>query len=315
MPAVSTESPIRHLLQIDGMSREELVALLDAGDAFRRRMDEGTVPRDTLAGRIVANLFFEDSTRTRCSFAVAAMRLGARVVDLTGIGSSISKGETIVDTALNVEAMGVDVLVVRCGEAGEPHQIARAVRCPVINGGDGRHGHPTQGLLDTLTLRRHLGELAGRRVAIVGDVANSRVARSTTHALTKLGADVVLVGPPDLVPRTYEQITDGPGAVAVSHDLDAVLDGLDAIVMLRVQFERHGAGSIGPDYRAYYGLTVERARALRPGVPVLHPGPMNRGLEIDSDVADDPERSIILDQVTNGVAIRMAVLTAVLQTD
>ena len=153
------------------------------------------------------------------------------------------------------------------------------------------------------------------RVAIVGDVANSRVARSTTHTLTKLGADVILVGPPDLVPRTFERITDGPGAVSVSHDLDAVLGGLDAIIMLRVQFERHGSGSIGSDYRAYYGLTVERARALRPGVPVLHPGPMNRGLEIDSDVADDPERSIILDQVTNGVAIRMAVLTSVLQTD
>ena len=238
---------------------------------------------------------------------MAARRLGAETIDLPAAASSLSKGESLLDTALNVEAMGADALVVRCPQAGTPRQIASAVGCSVINAGDGRHEHPTQALLDIFTLRRRWGDCAGRTVAIVGDIANSRVARSNLHGLTTLGADVLLVGPPTLVPRSMEGIGVGPGRVSVGHDLDAVLAEVDAIMMLRVQRERR-TGSPIEDYRAGYGLTVERAARLRPEAPVLHPGPMNRGVEIDSEVADDPARSVILEQVTNGVAVRMAVL-------
>ena len=212
------------------------------------------------------------------------------------------------DTALTVEAMGVDAIVLRAKPSGAPHLVARAVRIPVINAGDGRHEHPTQGLLDLLTMRRHLGELEGKTIAIVGDIANSRVARSNVHGLTTLGAQVHLIGPPSLAPASFEKIVAGPGRVIVSHDLDAVLDDVDAIMMLRVQFERQGVGGISDDYRRLYGLSAQRAARLRPEAIIMHPGPMNRGLEIDGEVADDPERSVIREQVTNGVAVRMAVL-------
>jgi aspartate carbamoyltransferase catalytic subunit len=241
---------------------------------------------------------------------VAANRLGATTVDLTVSGSSLSKGETLLDTALNLDAMGVDAIVIRSATSGTPHLVADAVACPVINAGDGRHEHPTQGLLDILTLRRRWGDIAGRTVVIVGDIANSRVARSNLHGLTTLGADVVLVGPPALVPMSFMKITAGPGRVSIEHDLDKTLSHADAVMMLRIQLERHdaGGGSIPPDYRRRYGLTVDRAASLAPEVLIMHPGPMNRGVEIDSEVADDPSRSVIMEQVTNGVAVRMAVL-------
>lgn len=305
------------------------LAELDAGTIRSllkqsRRMHEGLAsragPERTLAGKIVANLFFEDSTRTRTSFSVAAKRLGAEVVDLMGFASSVNKGETLVDTALNVEAMGVEALVIRAKQSGAAASIAAAVRCPVINGGDGRHEHPTQGLLDTYTLaesheRLDNFDLSGLKVLIVGDVASSRVARSAITCMSKLGAKVVCVGPPGLAPAGL-----GPLGCAVSHDLDEHLPSADAVMMLRMQFERHDGDDKGGgerkssviasvrEYRDGYALTGDRAAGLRPGCIVMHPGPMNRGLEIDGIVADGP-RSVILRQVTNGVAVRMAVLS------
>ena len=274
-----------------------------------------------LAGKIIANLFFEDSTRTRTSFSVAAKRLGAQVVDLMGFASSVNKGETLVDTALNVEAMGVDAIVVRAKQSGAAVQIAAAVKCPVINGGDGRHEHPTQGLLDTYTLAEAHGrldgfDLSGLKVLIVGDVASSRVARSAIVGMSKLGAEVVCVGPPGLAPGGLSTL-----GCKVSHDLDVYLPKADAVMMLRMQFERHDGEASGNgsgerksgviasvrEYRAGYALTAERAARLRAGCVVMHPGPMNRGIEIDGEVADG-ERSVILRQVSNGVAVRMAVL-------
>jgi aspartate carbamoyltransferase catalytic subunit len=298
----------RHLLGLDGMDRGVLEELLEEAERLRPVASGREPALRRLAGRIVANLFFEDSTRTRCSFTIAAKRLGAETVDVTTAGSSISKGESLLDTALTLEAMGVAGLVVRSPGSGTPHRIAGVVACPVINAGDGRHEHPTQGLLDILTLRQRLGSVTGRTVAIVGDVANSRVARSALFGLTVMGADVLLVGPPTLVPRDMAEISAGPGRVTVGHDLDAVLDRVDAIMTLRIQKERQTGEEIPPDYRQRYGLTIERARRLRPDAIVLHPGPMNRGVEIDSEVADDPGRSVIVRQVSNGVAIRMAVL-------
>lgn len=300
----------RHLLGLEGLSAGDLTGLLDEAERFGASA-AGRAPRSNhLVGRTIANLFFEDSTRTRLSFALAAKRLGADTLDLTNAGSSVSKGETIVDTALNIQAMGVDGFVVRSSASGGAVMIANAVNVPVINAGDGRHEHPTQGLLDLLTLRQRLGELRGKTVAIVGDVLNSRVARSAMHGLTTLGGHVVTIGPPVLVPSTFEKIVAGPGRVTISHDLDEVLPHCDAIIMLRVQFERiAGGGPLIPgDYRQLYGLTAARAAMLPPHAPVLHPGPMNRGLEIDSEVADDLNRSAILQQVSNGVAVRMAVL-------
>ncbi len=305
--ATTTQDQL-HLLGLEGMSRDEILEWLDIAEGFLD-IARGSAPSlETLRGKIVANLFFEDSTRTRGSFSVASKRLGADCIDLSGSGSSVSKGESIVDTALTVEAMGVDALVLRAKPSGTPHLVAKAVRIPVINAGDGRHEHPTQGLLDLLTMRRHLGELEGKTIAIVGDIANSRVARSNAHGLTTLGAQVHLIGPPSLAPASFEKITAGPGRVTVSHDLDAVLEDVDAIMMLRVQFERQGSNSISDDYRRLYGLSAQRAARLRPEAIIMHPGPMNRGLEIDGEVADDPERSVIREQVTCGVAVRMAVL-------
>ncbi len=299
-----------NLLGLDGVPADELVALLDEAEGFVAAA-RGRETSDLLAGRVIANLFFEPSTRTRCSFTVAANRLGASAIDLSGLGSSLSKGETVLATALNLEAMGVDAMVVRSARSGTPHLIAEAVTCPVINAGDGRHEHPTQGLLDILTLRRRWGDLTGRTVVIVGDIANSRVARSNLHGLTTLGADVVLVGPPALVPVSFTKITAGPGRVSIDNDLDKALLRADAVMTLRIQIERHGSddgGAIPPDYRRLYGLTVDRAASLPPKVLVMHPGPVNRGVEIDAEVADDPSRSVIMEQVTNGVAVRMAVL-------
>ncbi len=302
------------------MPATELRSLLAAARAMAERGAPGPV-NPTLNGRLVANLFFEDSTRTRTSFSIAAKRLGAEVVDLLGGISSVSKGETLIDTARNVEAMGVGALVVRARQSGAAEMIARSVACPVINAGDGRHEHPTQGLLDIYTLAEAHGrlgdfDLRGLRVAIVGDVAASRVARSAIAGLTVLGAEVVCVGPPAMAPQGLA----GLGA-RVSRDLDAVLEEMDAVMMLRIQFERYGekTGEKGAEpakaspiasireFRAFYALTVERAARLKPGAVVMHPGPINRGIELDAEVADG-ERSVILRQVSNGVIVRMAVL-------
>jgi len=310
----------RDLIDLEGHGAETITALLDAAARFAPAPGT-TMTRDaarqTLAGRVVANLFLEDSTRTRCSFALAAQRLGAIVVDLTERGSSVSKGETLADTARTIEAMGVDALVVRHAASGAPTLLAHAVRCPVINAGDGRHAHPTQGLLDLLALRERLGRLQGKHVAIVGDIGNSRVARSTLHGLVALGASVTLVGPPTLVPRGLLSIgrrtgdaaaRAGGAQVKISHDLDAVLPNVDAVMMLRVQLERAAGQAIASDYRQLYGLSADRVARLPSGAPILHPGPMNRGVEIDDSAADHPQRSLVLRQVALGVAVRMAVL-------
>ena len=297
------------LLAISGLPTSELENLLARAERLIPQA-VGDEPPDgrPLQGRTIANLFFEDSTRTRVSFEVAAKRLGADLVNLGAGGSSASKGETLVDTARNIEAMGIDVIVVRTSISGGARLVAGSVGCPVINAGDGRHEHPTQALLDVLSLRLRLGSLNGRRIAIVGDIANSRVARSTTHALVALGATVVVVGPPTLVPVGFELLATGPGKIEISFDLDGIIGHVDAIMMLRVQTERAAATGIAPDYRSRFGLTAARAARLAPEVPILHPGPVNRGVEIDDEVADDPHRSVILAQVGCGVAARMSVL-------
>jgi aspartate carbamoyltransferase catalytic subunit len=311
-----TTTAARDFLALEGLPADALVGWLDAAEAMLpyasgSRALTGPLP---LAGRVVANLFFEDSTRTRVSFEVAAKRLGAEVTNLASSGSSASKGETLLDTARNIEAMGVDAIVVRSAISGGAAMLARSLTIPVINAGDGRHEHPTQGLLDLLTLRRHFaashgaGTFAGRTVAIVGDVINSRVARSATHALVTLGATVLLVGPPTLVTADFEALAPGPGRIEVHHDLDAVMSRLDAIMMLRIQMERAAGSGVASDYRSQYGLTIVRAARLPPRAAILHPGPVNRGVELDDAVADDPRTSHILPQVTAGVATRMAVL-------
>ncbi len=293
------------------MTRPQLERLLAATLANVPYAEGRHAPKTTLDGRVVANVFFEDSTRTRCSFETAVHRLGGRVFSVTAAGSSASKGESLVDTALNIEAMGVAAVVVRCTISGGAAMVAKALRIPVINAGDGRHEHPTQGLLDVATLHEALGSLAGKTVVIVGDVVNSRVARSTTLALCLLGARVRLVGPPTLVSKSMEMLAGSNADVRVSHDLDAALPDADAVIMLRIQLERAAGGAISNDYRILYGLTEARIRSLRPHALVLHPGPMNRGVEIDDAVADDADRSRILRQVTLGVAARMAVLEAI----
>lgn len=299
-------------LTIAGMPRQELLRLI-AATQKNVPIAEGRSPnRTSLNGRVIANLFFEDSTRTRCSFETAVHRLGGQVFNLTPSGSSISKGESLVDTARNIECMGVAAIVVRCAVSGGAKMVADGVKCPVINAGDGRHEHPTQAILDVSTLIEEFGSVEGRTVAIVGDITNSRVARSVTHALSTLGAHVRLVGPPTLVSKSFERITQGPGTVSTMSNLDSALDGVDAVMMLRVQFERAAGGAVSSDYRQMFGLTPQRITKLAPHVIILHPGPMNRGIEIDDRVADDPQRSRILRQVTHGVAARMAVLEMVL---
>ncbi|MCK5113449.1 MAG: aspartate carbamoyltransferase catalytic subunit, partial [Phycisphaerae bacterium] len=262
-----------------------------------------------LRGKVVALLFFEDSTRTRMSFELAASRMSADTLLLTSKGSSISKGETTLDTIKNIEAMGVDVFVIRHGESGAAQMVAKQVTGSVINAGDGSHEHPTQALLDIFTIRQRLGRLAGLKVAIVGDIAHSRVARSNILGLRKLGAEVVVVGPPTLVPNKITAM-----GCSVSHSLDEVLGEVDAINMLRIQFERFGGGLFPSlaEYSKLFGMTSARLKRCKKDVLIMHPGPINRGVELTSEVADGPN-SCILQQVTNGLAVRMAVLYLVSQ--
>lgn len=318
----------KDLIGLQGVSAGQIRALLVAS---RGRVDITTdVTDSTLAGTTIANLFFEDSTRTRTSFTTAAHRLRAHVSNLLGAFSSVTKGETLIDTARNVEAMGVHALVIRARQGGAAGLIAKNVRCPVVNAGDGRHEHPTQGLLDIYTLAEATGrledfDLRGLTVAIVGDIVSSRVARSNIAGLTALGADVVCVGPAGLAPRSLESLAEsGPGAgrVRVSQDFDAVLPEADAVMMLRVQFERHGgadgASKNSPsiasirEYRSFFGMTAARAERMKDGAIVMHPGPINRGIELDAEVADGP-KSVILKQVSNGVLVRMAALKSLIE--
>jgi aspartate carbamoyltransferase catalytic subunit len=294
----------KHLLTVEELSADEIGVVLDTADSFKEVSTRSVKKVPALRGRVMVNTFFEDSTRTRTSFSLAASRLSADVIDFTEKGSSVSKGETLIDTARNIEAMGVDVIVIRHPAAGAALLLSRTVGCSIINAGDGAHEHPTQGLLDLYTMRERFGRLAGLRVAIVGDIVNSRVARSNLWGLTKMGAEVILVGPPTLVPKSFEQL-----GARVVHNLDSVIGEVDVINMLRVQFERIKSSQFPSvrEFTHFFGLTQERFKRCKPGAFVMHPGPMNRGIEISSEIADG-EHSGILKQVTNGLAVRMAVL-------
>ena len=294
----------RHLLSAADLSRDDALLILDTATELARLADRPIKKLPTLRGRTVVNLFFEDSTRTRTSFEAAAKRLSADVINFSAKGSSVSKGESLKDTALTLEAMGADGVVIRHEASGAPHRLAGWIKGSVVNAGDGTHEHPTQALLDAFTMRRHLGGLDGRRVAIVGDVLHSRVARSNVLLLRTLGADVTVVAPPTLLPVGV----DG-WPCTYSYDLDAVLPKADVVMMLRVQRERMNA-SYFPNAREYsrrYGLDAARMAMLPDHAIVMHPGPMNRGMEIAAEVADSV-RSVIVEQVTNGVSVRMAVL-------
>jgi aspartate carbamoyltransferase catalytic subunit len=295
---------VKHLLSVEDLGTEGIEEVLDLTDSFVE-VSARPIPRvPALRGRTVVSLFYEDSTRTRMSFEAAAKRLSADIMNFNVGASAVTKGESLRDTVLTIEAMGVDAVIVRHASAGVPVQVARWVEASVINAGDGWHEHPTQALLDCYTLRQHLGDLAGRRIAIVGDVKHSRVARSDVAAFTSLGADVTLVAPPTLLPPS---LVGWP--VEVSHALDEVLPKVDAVVLLRMQQERQTEALVPSlrEYTATYGLTARRAAHLREGAVVMHPGPMNRGVEIAAEVADLP-CSVVTRQVANGVAVRMAVL-------
>lgn len=306
--------PRRHesLLAASDLELPRTRRILDAARSFLEVSKRSVRKVPALRGKTLLNVFFEASTRTRTSFELAGKRLSMDVVNLSGSSSSTTKGETLLDTIQTLEAMQPDIVVIRHAASGAAEYVAKRCGVPIVNAGDGTHEHPTQGLLDCLTIRRALGSIEGARIAIVGDIANSRVARSALHALTTLGAQVRLIGPPTLLPRSFGEIAQHRDRVAISHDLDANLADLDAIMMLRIQLERAAGGAIASDYRIHYGLTRERAARLPARCIVLHPGPVNRGVEVDDDVADDTRRSQILRQVTHGVAVRMAVLEAVI---
>jgi aspartate carbamoyltransferase catalytic subunit len=298
-------STSRHLLAIEGMHPPQIEHILDLAENYVLLNRSGQTQRDLLRGRTLINLFFEDSTRTRTSFELAGKRLGADVLNMSVSTSSVNKGETLLDTAATLNAMQCDLLVVRHDQSGAPSLLAQKVDAAVVNAGDGTHEHPTQALLDALTIRRRRGHLAGLTVAICGDVLHSRVARSNIHLLTTLGAHVRLVGPPTLMPAAAERF-----GVTVCHDMRSGLAGADIVMMLRLQKERMTSGLV-PSSREYFhlfGLDAEKLAYARPDALVMHPGPMNRGVEIASDVADDPQRSLIREQVEMGVAVRMAVL-------
>ncbi|MDX6217232.1 MAG: aspartate carbamoyltransferase catalytic subunit [Frankiales bacterium] len=294
----------RHLLSAADLSLEDATLILDTANEMAQVSDRTVKKLPTLRGRTVVNLFFEDSTRTKTSFELAAKRLSADVINFAAKGSSVSKGETLKDTALTLEAMGSDAVVIRHSWSGAPVNLARIVRGSVVNAGDGTHEHPTQALLDAFTMRQKLGRVEGLKVTIVGDILHSRVARSNVLLLKTLGAEVTLVAPPTLLPTGVDT-----WPAEVSYDLDAVLPKSDVVMMLRVQRERMGAAYF-PSAREYsrrYGLDVDRVQTLQDHTIVMHPGPMVRGMEIASEVADGL-RSTIVDQVTNGVSVRMAVL-------
>ncbi|HEY9219707.1 MAG TPA: aspartate carbamoyltransferase catalytic subunit [Phenylobacterium sp.] len=299
--------PQRHFLSVLDLNEVEVTSLLDLADGFVSLNRQTSKKLDLLKGRTLMNLFFENSTRTQSSFELAGKRLGADVVNMSPRSSSIAKGETLIDTAVTLNAMQPDLLVVRHGSSGAASLLSQKVTCSVINAGDGQHEHPTQALLDALSMRRAFGRIAGLRVAICGDVLHSRVARSNIALLQMLGAEVRLVGPPTLMPAAADR-----WGAAIFHDMKAGIAGCDVVMMLRLQLERMD-GVMAPSQREYFrffGLDREKLAHAAPNVRVMHPGPMNRGVEIDSDVADDLSVSLIQDQVEMGVAARMAVLTS-----
>ena len=298
----------KDILDMASLSVDEVNLILDTAVQMREISTRPIKKVPTLRGRTVVHFFYEPSTRTKTSFDVAAKRLSADSLSLSKSTSSLVKGETLIDTARNLEAMNPDVIVIRHSSAGAPHLIARNVCCSVINAGDGRHEHPTQALLDMLTVRDRKGRLDGLRIAIIGDIAHSRVARSNCIGFTRMGSQVILAGPPTMIPKGIEQL-----GVEVTHEVDRAIAGADVIMMLRIQKERQ-QGGLFPTEREYarvYGLNRARLEKARPDVLIMHPGPVNRGVELAPDVADGPF-SVILDQVTNGVAVRMALLFLVL---
>ena len=299
----------KHLLGLRDLSREEIEFILDTARGFEQISTRSIKKAPTLRGKVVVNMFFEDSTRTRTSFALATNRLSADVVEFTQKASSVSKGESLLDTARNLEAMGIDIVVIRHSAGGAPKFLSRNINASVVNAGDGFDEHPTQGLLDVYTIREKKGSLEGLKIGIVGDIAHSRVARSGIWAMTKLGAEVTLIGPPTLMPPKVYKLP-----VKVCYKLDDVIEQLDVINMLRIQFERMGRSQFPStrEYSHFFGLTVERMKRAKPDIVVMHPGPINRGLEMESEVADG-SNSVILQQVSNGLAIRMAVLFLVNQ--
>jgi aspartate carbamoyltransferase catalytic subunit len=295
----------RHLLGLEDLSRDEIVLILDAAEEFVESARPPRKKRADLKGKVVVNLFFEPSTRTRTSFGLAARRLGAETIDFVSGGSSVSKGETFVDTAKNIEALGIDAVVVRHSVPGAPHLLAQHLDANVVNAGDGAHEHPTQGLLDIFTIRQVKGRVEGLTVGLVGDIAHSRVARSNIHGLLKLGAKVIVCGPPTLVPPSIGRL-----GVEVAHRLDDVLPRCDVVNVLRIQFERQRSG-LFPSIQEYFrlfGMTSERMSKAKADLLLLAPGPINRGVELTPEVADGPH-SAILKQVSNGLAVRMAVLS------
>jgi aspartate carbamoyltransferase catalytic subunit len=299
---VKLKSP--HLLGIEPLTAEEITLILDTAEGFTDIATREIKKVPTLRGKTVVNFFVEPSTRTRSSFELAEKRLSADSLNFSTSTSSLVKGETLLDTLRNLEAMSPDFIVIRHSEAGAPHFLAKHGHTSIVNAGDGAHEHPTQGLLDGFTIRQHKGRLKGLRVAIVGDILHSRVARSNVHLLGKMGADVVLCGPPTLVPKGVARL-----GARVTHRMDEAIEGADVVMMLRIQLERMQGGFFPTlrEYAAFYGLNAERLERAAPDAIVMHPGPINRGVEIMGDVADG-KASVILDQVTNGIAVRMAVL-------
>lgn len=294
----------KHLLDIESLTAEEITTVLDTARGFKAVGERAIKKVPALRGKTVVNLFVEPSTRTRISFELAAQRLSADIVNFSAEASSFKKGETLKDTALNLQALNADFIIIRHSASGAPHFLARVLDAHVINAGDGAHAHPTQALLDCFTIREHKGKIAGLNVTILGDILYSRVARSDIWALTKLGANVTLCGPSTLVPKTFEQM-----GCRVTHDMDEAIRDADVINLLRIQHERQRKTmfpSIG-EYAQLFGLTKARLAKTRPDAIIMHPGPINRGVEIDSEIADSG-RSVILEQVTNGLAVRMAVL-------
>jgi len=294
----------KHLLDIESLSADDIVTVLDTAKAFKAVGERAIKKVPALRGKTVVNLFVEPSTRTRISFELAAQRLTADVINFSAEASSLKKGETLKDTARNLEALNVDIIVMRHSASGAPHFLARFLHASVINAGDGAHEHPTQALLDLFTIREKKGKIAGLNVTILGDILYSRVARSNIWALTKLGARVTLCGPATLVPRVFEQT-----GCTVTYNVDEAIAGADIINLLRIQHERQRKSmfpSLG-EYTSLFGLTKARLALAKPDALIMHPGPINRGVEIDSEIADSV-RSLITDQVTNGLAVRMAVL-------
>jgi aspartate carbamoyltransferase catalytic subunit len=307
----------KDLLGVRELSVEEIVTILDTAESFKEVSARSIKKVPALRGKTVINLFFEPSTRTRTSFEIAAKRLSADAVNISASTSSVSKGESLLDTAQNLQAMSPDAIVIRHPSPGVPHQLSRMVNASIINGGDGAHEHPTQALLDAFTIREHKGRIGGLQIAIVGDIMHSRVARSNCHLLTKLGAHVRIAGPRTLIPVAYDKlIENSEGSLIVCDRIDDAIAGSDVVMMLRIQRERMTDAFLPSlkEYSVQYGLTLRRLELAASDCIVMHPGPINRGIEISSEVVDSA-RSLILNQVANGVAVRMAILFLLIATE